>query len=447
MNGGITSFEELEEFFMRLSSQGIRPGLDRIGRLLGLVGNPEARFPSVHIVGTNGKGSTAAFLESILRASGRATAMYTSPHLESPSERLLLMGEPAPLDDWTMAANDLAEAMKSDPVLADDPPSFFEVVTAAAFLICARIEVGIAVVEAGLGGRLDATNLLKDVRLTIITSISMDHTEYLGGTIEQVAGEKFAVMREGKPALFSGEPDSLVPLFLETAASRDADPLLLRELCSVDGVERSADSLSFIYSSPRLIGSNEIRLETGLMGAYQVENCAMAVTGAMLLSRTFPCISNATVREGVRTAAWPGRFERVLSNPDVILDGAHNPGGIRKLVEDLSSLYTGKRIGIVYGSMSDKQYAESLAMLREAAKTLYCVPVPENSRGASLRMLADAARAAGWRDGEIFIYDDPLEAIREARSSNDLTVCCGSLYLVGYVRHRLLEMSMGESRG
>ncbi|MFA7620421.1 MAG: folylpolyglutamate synthase/dihydrofolate synthase family protein [Aminobacteriaceae bacterium] len=433
----ITSFEELEGFFSILSSPGIRPGLDRIGRLLKLVGSPERYFPSVHIVGTNGKGSTAAFIESILRSSGYSTALYTSPHLESPSERLTLRGSPAPLDAWSASAFDLNEAIKSDSVLCEDPPSFFEVVTAAAFMICARSGVDIAVVEAGLGGRLDATNLLGDVRLTMITSISMDHTDFLGDSIEQVASEKFAVMRESTPALFSGDPDALVSQFLETAASRAAKPHLLYDLCKIDQVVSARDSLSFVYRSELFSRGAEIPLRTMLLGSYQVENCALAVTGSLLLSESFPDITNTSIVDGVRCATWPGRFETLLSDPVLILDGAHNPGGMKRLVNELSALYGGERVGVVYGSMRDKPYPECLALLRRASGRLYCVPVPGNARSATPEQLTEAAVEAGWGEGEVSLHNDPIEAIHTARTSNSVTVCCGSLYLVGYVRSRL----------
>ncbi len=444
------SFDDLEDFFSRLASPGIRPGLERIARLLRGLGNPEKRFPAVHIVGTNGKGSTAAFTERILRESGYSTALYTSPHLESPAERLLLNGVPLSLKEWSACAYEVEEALKDDPTLCEDPPTFFEIVTATAFLLCERRCVDIAVVEAGLGGRLDATNLLGNVCLTLITSISMDHMDFLGDTLESIAAEKFAVLRKGRPALFSGTPASLVPLFRSTANELGAFPNITAELCSCEAIRIEPEGLSYVYrvihpalrSSIRMDATKSdkdavIQVLTSLRGIYQVENSALAISGALFLVSSFPEITSDSIRKGIAAAHWPGRFETIDSIPPLILDGGHNPGGVEKLAESLSVVYGGKKIGVVYGCMKDKAYPECLELLREVCSKLYCVSVPENPRSAQPELLADTARSLGWIPEEISVSYDPLEAIRAASLSNEVVVCCGSLYLIGYVKSRL----------
>ena len=450
MRQPFASFDDLEDFFTRMASPGIRPGLERIARLLTLLGNPEKSFPAIHIVGTNGKGSTAAFTERILRESGYATALYTSPHLESPAERLLLNGTPLSVEEWSSCAFDVEDALKKDPTLRSDPPTFFEIVTATAFLLCGRFGVDVAVVEAGLGGRLDATNLLGDVRLTLITSISMDHMDFLGDTLESIAAEKFAVMRKGMPALFSGTPASLVPLFRSTANENGAIPNITAELCSCEAIRNDSGELAYTYrinhpalQSPIGRDGNQtgegavIPVSTCLRGMYQIENSALAISGALLLASRFQKITTESIRKGIAAARWPGRFETIHSNPPLVLDGGHNPGGVEKLTESLAVVYGGKKIGVVYGCMKDKAYPECLALLRKVCSRLYCVEVPGNPRSARPELLAETARDSGWSPEEISVLHDPLEGIRAACLSNDVVVCCGSLYLIGYVKSRL----------
>lgn len=460
MKRPFASFEELEEFFSSLASPGIRPGLERIARLLERLGHPEKMFPAVHIVGTNGKGSTAAFSERILRESGYSTALYTSPHLESPAERLLIDGNPLTVEEWSECAFEVEEAMRGDPALVGDPPTFFEVVTATAFVLCARRRIDIAVVEAGLGGRLDATNLLGDVRLTLITSISMDHMEFLGDTLEAIATEKFAVMRRGVPAIFSGTPPVRVAQFRSTALALGALPGVLTELYLCESLLNTQKSLSYTYralAGRRLLFGEEcgsafashdicIHLETTLHGVYQVENSALAVSGALLLAPRFPRITLESIRKGVAAARWPGRFETIDDAPPLILDGGHNPGGVEKLVDSLSLLYPGKRIGVVYGCMKDKAYTECLGLLRKVCSKLYCVPVPGNPRAASPELLARTACDAGWRADAVLHFSDPLEALHAARLSEEVVVCCGSLYLIGYVKTRFPFSGKEERR-
>nr|MCR4819200.1 bifunctional folylpolyglutamate synthase/dihydrofolate synthase [Fretibacterium sp.] len=215
-------FETFEKLLTRFSSKEVHPGLDRIEHLLHLLGDPQDAWPAFHVVGTNGKGSTCAFLDSVLRASGCRTAFYSSPHLESLAERLLIDGKTLESGEWLDALQRVTTALKGDTMLTSAPPSYFELLTATAFLLSAERQVDVAVVEAGLGGRLDATNLLGRVVCSVAASISRDHTEFLGDTLEAIAGEKFAVVRKDTPACFMGDPPFLIPLFRSVCAEHGA---------------------------------------------------------------------------------------------------------------------------------------------------------------------------------------------------------------------------------
>ena len=434
MNRPFSSFDELERFFSSIASSGIRPGLDRIDMLLESLGKPQDLFPAVHIVGTNGKGSTAAFTESILRESGYRTALYTSPHLESPAERLQIEGKALSLDDWSQAAFQVAEALSATPALKGDPPSFFEVVTAAAFLLCAEKCVDIAVVEAGLGGRLDATNMLGRVVLTLIASISIDHSEYLGNSLESIAAEKFAVMRPSVPAWFSGSPPELIPLFLDTARKIGALPHVASLENTLSRVSLSEEGVRFTLS----VLGREVPFTPALAGGYQVENAALAVSGALAVKKDFPGLSLETIQQGIALARWPGRFEILRKNPPLILDGGHNPDGILRLVETVRTLYGQRKLALVFAAMKDKDYSKSLLLLKSIGSSLYCTAVPGHDRAAPPSLLAEAARSVGWGSEQVREFDDPFAALEEAEKTGEGVLCCGSLYLVGFLRERLV---------
>lgn len=435
MDKKISTFARLEEFFMALASDGIKPGLERIGRLMEKLGNPQKDYPSVHIVGTNGKGSTAAFCSSILAEGGYCTAQYTSPHLESPAERLLINGAPLSLEEWTGAAEAVALALEQDDLLREDPPTFFELVTAAALLLCSRHKADVAVVEAGLGGRLDGTNLLGKVVLTLITSISMDHMDFLGDDLEKIADEKFAVMREGTAAFFAGMPPSLIPRFKEKARAAGALPHVVSEEVEMLASSVTEKGTSFLFRQ----GDKSYTLRTALRGAFQVENCSLAVAGMLCLGKSFTSIDDRAIVQGVLKARWPGRFEILRETPPLVLDGGHNPDGVRRLTESLELIYGDLRPTIIFASMKDKNFTDSLSLLRKIAGTLICTSLPGNPRAADPGELFNGAIEGGWDEGSVKVIPDPGEALRESERMARGTICCGSLYFIGFMRTLILS--------
>jgi dihydrofolate synthase/folylpolyglutamate synthase len=435
----VTSFDEVEARIARSASSGIRPGLERIGRLLELLGGPQGSCPAVHVVGTNGKGSTCACLASVFGAAGYKTALYTSPHLESPGERLQVGGSPLSPERWMAAAEQAARAIGEDSLLREDPPSYFEFVTAAAFLLIREEGAEVAVVEAGLGGRLDATNLLSDVACTAVASISMDHMEYLGDTLEKIAGEKFAVMRRGVPACYLGDAEELVPLFDTFGASAGVErALTVPRDARVGAVKVSEDGCVFDFSAPGL----ELRaLHVGLAGRYQAANASLALLALSCLRDRFGRLTESAARAGMRDVRWPGRLEIVSRAPRIVLDGGHNADGVAKLAESAGELWAGEKIGLVYGVMRDKDYRACLRALngigeKNGPPAFYAVDVPGMERSLPASALAEEAAALGWRN-EPAAFGDPLEAVKRASGENDVVLVCGSLYLIGWIRPRL----------
>ena len=451
-------FNELENILYANSNNKIIPGLERISRLLERLGNPQNSFKAIHIVGTNGKGSTGAFISSVFQASGYKTAFYSSPHLASPGERLLIDGEELSAEEWIDAANEAvskifvssathessqassstsgekftASSITRPPALNEELPSYFELLTAAAFVLAKRKNIDIGIIEAGLGGRLDATNLLGKTVCSVIASISMDHMEYLGPTLQDIAGEKFAVVKENVPACFSGVEASLIPLFKEFCARVKAVPFVLPENVRVENVRITPEGNIFDFYAPNL----ELKeISTGLIGDYQVQNAALALSAISQVKDLFPKITEKTIRKGMLRAKWPGRLEVVSHEPLIILDGGHNYDGVKKLCESVKTLWPGKKFAVVYAAMKDKDYSGCLELLSENLKpSLYTATVPGMARAAKPEELLQAAENFKWAnlpEG----FNLPVDAVKKALSdNNDGVIICGSLYLIGYVK-------------
>ncbi|MDL2263323.1 bifunctional folylpolyglutamate synthase/dihydrofolate synthase [Synergistaceae bacterium OttesenSCG-928-I11] len=431
---------------MQFSSLGIRPGLERTSRLLSLLGSPQKRFRAIHVLGTNGKGSTAATLEAILKRAGVRTALYTSPHLVSLQERLRIDGRPLPIESWNAAFDAMRSAVEHDEVLGSSKPTFFENLTAMAFSMITDENVGIAVIEAGMGGRYDATSTCDPIA-TVITPIGMDHMEYLGSTIEAIASEKFAAVRGGVPAFYAADDATLTDQFLATCDRVGAQPFLLDRIALPRDVRCDLDGTSFSLS-------NISNFHTPLIGVHQAENAAHAVVvlQTLLSKKILPpgcSIDEKILRDGLRDTNWPGRFERFRCDdglPDIVVDGAHNAHGMRALVETLSAIEgegkgsAASTVGaVVFAVMKDKDIAPVLEQLKTLRRPLYCTE-PPNPRAMPHAELAEIALSLGVDVAGS--WEDPFDALHAARMASNpsgFVLCCGSLFLAGHIRARYAE--------
>jgi len=430
----INSFNELEEKLAMLAGPGINPGLGRISRLLLLLDNPERKFKAIHIVGTNGKGSTSVTIASILKESGYTVAVYTSPHLISPGERLVINGKKISPDRWQNSLLKVEELIKEDSSLSEKPPTYFEIITAIAFFIIAEEKVDIAVVEAGLGGRLDATNILKNVILTLLVSISIDHTEYLGNSLREIANEKFAVLRKDVPAVFQGGDDYLNSLFLQQAKKVGAQSNILSDICTFNTTKLSEDGTSFILEK----NNSAVLYHTPLIGFHQTKNATLALIGADILEQKFNKIDDKAKKIGVSKAKISGRFELISKKPIFILDGAHNPAAMKELVNTVAELFGKTHVNIVITMMRDKDIKESLTVLSKLNCSLICTEVPGMSRSMKAFNLAREAQKIGL--DVLSTNENPLEAVRLALSLKGITISCGSLYLVGFLKNNIADL-------
>jgi dihydrofolate synthase / folylpolyglutamate synthase len=423
--------------------------LDHMRVLLRALDRPELRFPSVLIAGTNGKGSTAATLASILRASGTKTGLYTSPHLVRINERIRVNGKGITDDDFACLQGEVDQVAEKLVERAELPwhPSFFEMMTTIAFEHFAREKVEIAVLEVGMGGRLDATNVV-DPRVSVITDISLDHQKFLGNTVGEIAREKVGIIRPGGAVVtLPQQPeanDVIGNTILELGARAvnavpyvpPVSPGSTQYL--VPGTEQRKTGFVYRYSLAVLGG--EILVETPLVGRHQLRNVALAIAAAAELHQQgFGGITAKSIERGVRETRWPGRFQVIAARdgwPEMVLDVAHNPAGAWALRSALSEQYEDRPLILVFGAMRDKAISEMTEILFPLAERVIATR-PENPRAAS----PDEIRQAAARTGtEIEVVDDPQRAVERARAQagpNAAVVITGSIYLVGEVMRNI----------
>jgi len=387
---------------------GVELGLDRMRRALARLGDPQARFTAVQIAGTNGKGSTAAMTEAVLRAAGLRTGLYSSPHLSRFTERIRIAGREV--------EGDRLAALDRLVVATEVPLTYFEVATALAFLAMAEAGVEVAVLETGLGGRLDAVTTCVPCA-TAITSIGLDHTGYLGTTLPEIAGEKAGIMKPGVPCFVGPVP----------AAAGDA-------------LERAAAAVGApLYQAGREAFSMPT-FPIALAGAHQRQNAALAVVLARMAGRRLGrMIDDAALASGLAGVWWPGRCERV--GDDLLLDCAHNEDGARALAAALAELAPGRRVALAVSIVDDKDPAGMLAALAPVAAA---VVTTRSDNPRALPAAALAAVAARFF-GDVTACEDPGAALVEARrraGPGGLVVVCGSMFLVGMLRARVLGESV-----
>lgn len=415
------------------SKFGIKLGLERISEILKRVGNPQELYKIIHIAGTNGKGSTAVFYDFALRETGLKVGRFTSPHLCCYRERITVNGEPIPEKDLAELVTQLIP--KLEVVAADGfgPPTEFELGTALALLYFAHREVDVAVVEVGMGGRFDATNVVTPA-LTVITHIALDHREYLGDTLEKIAFEKAGIIKSGVPVVIGAQEPEIERYLAKIAADRGAPVSLAGGL----QVEQAIIDETGNCFNTNLPGYGRITIRTGLIGRHQITNCLNFLAGIDFLSRADLNLTQANVVKGLSEAVWPGRFERVfgLEKVKLYLDGAHNPDGMRALTETLTWIYPGKKVDFLVGILNNRPLQEMAAILVPIARRVIVTTVPDSKSS----LTEDLSKAFTELGVETITEPDQEKALKLLlKTDNELAVICGSLYLVGYLREMLVN--------
>ena len=416
-----TSFRERLE---ALRPAGVRPGLDTIRALLAALGNPQDALRCVHVAGTNGKGAVCALVDSALCAAGYHTARFTSPHLLSVNERFCVDGQPV---------SDAALAEAADEVLAAVDAlsarglvvTFFECLTAMAFVLFRKAEPDVVVLETGLGGRCDATNVLSDVLVSVVTRIGLDHCDWLGSTYAEIAGQKAGILHPGRPVVCGAMPESA----RETVA----------RFASLDGCPfTAADEHVAVERISPLVLTTPIRnpppIALALEGAYQVENAMTALATIDVLCKDWGFhVSDMAVRAGFEQVVWPGRFQRVVRDGvTFIVDGAHNPDGAMALRDSLRSAHLNAPIAFVCGFCGDKDVLANLRVLSALSTEGWAVPL-SNMRSLDPTKVAERMALAGFVSANACatLEDGLRRATDWAKRTGGVPVVCGSLFLAG----------------
>ena len=421
------SKEEALAVFEALPLSDIKPGLERMQFALDALGHPEAKLKAIHVAGTNGKGSTCAFLERALRYGGIKVGLYTSPHLARVNERFKVNGN-------DISDDELGECVLE--ILGKVPETlkltYFELGTLVAFWHFAKEKVGVAVIETGLGGRLDATATCQPI-VTAVTSIGFDHTEWLGDSLDLIATEKAGIFRKGVPAVVARQPKEALDA-LERVAREVGAPL------SVEGQDFRLEARE---GRPGLTWTGKRRsldgLELGLKGPHQLQNAAVALACLEQSEGSIPPISAEVIARALDETLWPCRLEEFGDDPLVVLDGAHNPQGTQALRTALDGLYGTRPMHLVFGVLADKDWASMVRTLFPRAAQVHLCTVP-GARGQPARPIAELGQGLCH---DITVHASPRVALAAARASARrdaaMVVCCGSLYLMGELRAALLE--------
>jgi len=413
-------------------------------RILGF--DPKA-VPCILVAGTNGKGSVSAFCESAIRAAGYKTGRYTSPHLVDYTERISINGEDISREDFARIILGAKAAVENYNKMHSETLSQFEVSTAAALKFFLESKVDFAVIEVGMGGRLDSTNVTEPA-LSIITQVSLEHTRALGGTVEKIAFEKAGVIRPGKPAV-TGCGGAGLGVIRKVAAEKKSEIITVAEKGSVAGTGFFFAEKNTSLSGTQVEVSSKLgttTLSTGLLGRFQCFNMAVAYAALCKLGEMGVLkVPQEAIAAGFQNAKWPGRLEIASENPLVLLDGAHNPEGAKALSASVSALFAGRNIFLVCGMMDDKDVESSVALLAPLATAFFATPVACH-RTAPARRVADAARK---HCPAVLEFDSAAAAFWEAKKKAEaqaggMVLVAGSLYLVGEVKAVLARQSFGK---
>ncbi len=400
---------------------GVHLGLERMGRLLADLGDPQQKIPVIHVAGSNGKGSVCAYLTSVLTVAGYRVGCYTSPHLISWQERITIDRVPIPEDELVQVLQQVQAAIP--PEVADsrllsraEVPTQFEVITAAAWVYFAQQKVDIAIIEVGLGGRLDATNVVDSPLVSVITSISLEHTQQLGDTLAKIAFEKAGIIKVKCPVVIGAMPPEAKAVFLEKVTSL-ASPITWVE---------PATPLENAW-----VMAGEVKYPLALLGEFQLMNSAVAIAAIQVLQAQGWQISLEAIQAGMEQTQWRGRVQWLeYQGKKLLIDGAHNPAAAIVLRQYVDSLTT-KPVNWVMGILSTKDHQGIFRALLSPGDRLYLVPVPDHS-SADPQKLAILAQSICPELAVCLVYGDVHQALEQALPQPELTILCGSLYLVGY---------------
>lgn len=416
------NYEETLSYIHSVSWKGSRPGLERTRKLLDMMGNPQDRLKYIHVAGTNGKGSVCSMLASVLKEAGYKTGLYTSPYVRYFNERMMIDGQMISNDELA----EVTEYVKQFADKMDDLPTEFELITAIGFEYFSRNNCDIVVLETGMGGRLDSTNIVTTTVLSVITGIAMDHTAYLGNTLGEIATEKAGIIKPGVPVVFGGKSVEAYSAISKVASEKNSI------LHTANDAEFT--SVNYSFKGCTVDSPDYKELFVSLVGDYQPSNIATALKCISVLRSLGYRLDEDVVRGGLKKVYWPARFEILNYSPLVIYDGAHNPEGLRSCVDSIKRFFGNSKVNIISGVMADKDVAGMLPVVGEVADEVFTVR-PDNPRSMDSKVYAEYYNNYGIKATG---YDTIEAGVRAAVESSAKKGCplisLGTLYMYGDVR-------------
>lgn len=425
------TYEQAISYLASAAKFGIQPGLQRIEKLLALMGNPERQYRTIHVTGTNGKGSTTAFIAAILNAASIRTGMFTSPHLVDYTERIVINGNMISEHDFAAAIQYTSKVVEMMTADGDDHPTEFEILTAAAFYHFAAAEVEYAVIEVGMGGLLDSTNVIRP-QAAVITNVAVEHTDRCGTSVAEIAAHKAGIIKPDVPVITAAKGEALNIIYSQAEILHA--PLFTIDRDFFVQWKGEQDWQQQLTVRTNKYG-NITNLRTKLLGDHQAENCACAVMTAQVLAAQESRITPEAIRSGVAAAVWPGRFEVLQAQPTVIVDGAHNPAGAEALRLALNRYFGDQSITFVFGVLADKDIAGIITGLFRPQDQVITV-APLSDRAADAHMLSrqiPAKRAEGADT-----LDEAIVKAQQWAGETGVVCICGSLYLIGSARKMIV---------
>ena len=427
------NYVESLDYLDSLGKFGIKLGMERIEGLLKELDNPEQKIKTVHVTGTNGKGSVTSMITNILLAANLKVGKFTSPHLVKYNERITLNGKDISDDDFAMVIS--AVKVAADSIVKKgvcEQPTQFEILTAAAFLYFYLNKVDYAVIEVGMGGLWDSTNVITPV-VSVITNVALDHTDRCGATVERIAMQKAGIIKEKVPVVTAAEGNEALGPIISFAMFKEAPVYLYGKAFRGEEVTSSMEGQKFtLYAGNTYSSEYEIKLP----GEHQIKNTSVAIVAAKLVSKQDDRINELALHIGVANTLWPGRLERIHKHPDIILDGAHNPNGAEALRKALDKYYPGQRVQFVFGMMGDKDMSGVIKTLIHADDVVYTVRADKGYRAAEA---ADLAKLVGHNAVPVADLAEAYKLAIDGAGAEGVVCVCGSLYLVGEFKKMLQE--------
>lgn len=431
------NYEEALQYINQLNSKGIALGLERIEALLERLGNPQKGQRFIHVAGTNGKGSVCAFLDSALREAGLRVGRYISPTLYDYRERIQIDGQYISKQAVASLLTTIQQACVQMERQGLEPPTVFEVETALAFLYFAEQHCDYVLLEVGMGGRLDSTNVISQPVLSVITPISLDHTRMLGDHLAAIAAEKGGIVKPHCPAVLGPQQPEAQAVLTARCQQCGITPLQV----DVNQIQKQQWS----WQGQRFSYGRWSQLTIGLSGDYQRVNGAIAIEALQLLQKEEPALTDEAIQAGLAKARWPGRFEIIGQAPLFVVDGAHNSAGAQALAQTLQEHFSGKRIWLLLGVFRDKDYQQIGAILSGCSQTVFCFQ-PQHERGLEAELLA-AAVAPYFQQVQVAeSAEQAVQQVLQRADREDVVVSCGSLSTIGAVQRAVQqwEVQHGE---